>query len=86
MYFVVSGRLDVVVGDQENRVNEMKQGDYFGEASLLSGLPRSASVIASTYCKLYKLSHERLNSVLEIFPDTAKSIQLTTQQAKRKVI
>jgi len=48
MYFVESGTLVVLKGidGDEKPVNEVKQGDYFGELGLVNHMPRAASVQA----------------------------------------
>ncbi|MBE2253986.1 MAG: mechanosensitive ion channel [Myxococcus sp.] len=45
-YVVVSGRVSVRVGQPPREVATLSRGQYFGEMSLLTGAPRSASVVA----------------------------------------
>src|SRR5436190_8389495 len=48
---LVSGALDVFMHDQEsglqNKVNEIRPGESFGEMALFAGVPRIATVIAA---------------------------------------
>jgi CRP-like cAMP-binding protein len=49
LLFVLSGRLQVVDLTEDGReigLNFLVAGDYFGELSIIDGLPRSASVVA----------------------------------------
>jgi CRP-like cAMP-binding protein len=50
MLFVLTGRLQAVDLTEDGRevgLNFLMPGDYFGELSIIDGLPRSASVVAS---------------------------------------
>lgn len=49
LVFVISGRFqvfDITDGGREIGLNILGPGDYFGELSIIDGLPRSASVVA----------------------------------------
>jgi CRP-like cAMP-binding protein len=56
-------------------VGHLREGEFFGEISLLSGRPRSATVTATTACELLELDkptlerlcneHPRVRAVLE---------------------
>ena len=50
LLFVLTGRLQAVDPTEDGRevgLNFLAPGDYFGELSIIDGLPRSASVVAS---------------------------------------
>ncbi|KAM7055420.1 potassium/sodium hyperpolarization-activated cyclic nucleotide-gated channel 3 isoform 3-T3 [Molossus nigricans] len=66
MYFIQHGLLSVLArGTQDTRLTD---GSYFGEICLLTRGRRTASVRADTYCRLYSLSVDHFNAVLEEFP------------------
>ncbi len=58
MYFVKSGTLGVTIVQKKEHlsVGELQPGDYFGEVSLLTGKPRTATVMAKTDCELFVLT------------------------------
>uniref|UniRef100_A0A673LME1 Potassium/sodium hyperpolarization-activated cyclic nucleotide-gated channel 3-like n=1 Tax=Sinocyclocheilus rhinocerous TaxID=307959 RepID=A0A673LME1_9TELE len=66
MYFIQHGRVSVLTrGSKETKLSD---GSYFGEICLLTRGRRTASVRADTYCRLYSLSVDSFNEVLEEHP------------------
>lgn len=76
MYFIQRGSVEVVSADGEEIFASMKDGDFFGEISLVFSCPRTASIRAKTNCDLFVLSKRDLDHVLLSFPEISKQIQL----------
>ena len=72
-YVVDAGRLAVLVTDGlvERQVAILKPGDLFGEMSLLTGEPRSATVRALDDSRLVAVGSSGLRGALERSPDLA---------------
>ncbi|XP_061102958.1 potassium/sodium hyperpolarization-activated cyclic nucleotide-gated channel 3 [Conger conger] len=66
MYFIQHGVVSVLT--KGNKETKLSDGSYFGEICLLTRGRRTASVRADTYCRLYSLSVDNFNEVLEEFP------------------
>ncbi|KAG7254063.1 hypothetical protein CRUP_011214 [Coryphaenoides rupestris] len=66
MYFVQHGSLTVL--PRGGKEVQLSDGAYFGEICLLTAGRRTASVRADTYCRLYSLSVDSFNDVLEEHP------------------
>ncbi|XP_031704344.1 potassium/sodium hyperpolarization-activated cyclic nucleotide-gated channel 1 [Anarrhichthys ocellatus] len=66
MYFIQHGVVGVLTKD--NKETKLSDGCYFGEICLLTLGRRTASVRADTYCRLYSLSVDNFNEVLEEYP------------------
>ncbi len=67
LFFVREGALEVRVANAAGvdvAVNQLGAGDLFGEMSLLTGEPRSASIVALTDAALYELRKEDLSPLL----------------------
>ncbi|KAE9010718.1 hypothetical protein PF011_g9702 [Phytophthora fragariae] len=69
IYIVHSGVLAIVV--QSVTVRDIRKGSCFGELSLFSSLPRTATVMSMTYVILYKLSRFHCDRLLEGYPESA---------------
>src|SRR5579863_48145 len=66
VYIVLAGRVGVVTADAEGRqriVNQIGVGETVGEMAMLSGEPRSATVIAMRDCELVRLSKESFDRI-----------------------
>jgi putative ABC transport system ATP-binding protein len=67
-YLIRRGIAEVVREDGEpggHHIRTMKPGDFFGEMALLTGQPRSATVIARAPMELYALSKADFHAALE---------------------
>lgn len=69
MYFISRGTVEVVSGDGKTVFATLRDGAFFGEIALLFAERRTASVKALTYCDLFCLKKEDLQSVLKDYPD-----------------
>jgi putative ABC transport system ATP-binding protein len=65
-YLIRRGSVDVLIEDDRGRrvVATLNEGNFFGEAALLTGNPRNASVITKIDTVLYALGKDDFNSVL----------------------
>jgi serine/threonine protein phosphatase PrpC len=63
MFIILSGRADVY--KQEQHINELGPGDFFGELSLIDDVMRSATVIARDAMTLLVIQRKRLFGLLE---------------------
>lgn len=66
LYIIVDGRVSIRknIGGEDCEVATMSNGECLGEMALLSGAPRSATVIAATSLTLLKLTRQRFDVLL----------------------
>ena len=77
MYVIVSGEVKVYTrssGGDGNSVYLAKlgAGDFFGEVSVLTGKPRTATITASQPTELLRLDKEKLDNALSTYPGIRK--------------
>jgi CRP-like cAMP-binding protein len=71
LFVLVSGAVKVFVrnpGGRNFAVAELREGDFFGEISSLSGRPRSATVVAAAPCELLELDASTLDGIARTHP------------------
>jgi len=71
---VVVAKAAQEVGTERLQLATLGEGDYFGEMSLLTGEPRSATVTAEGPCEAFVLRREDLAPILERDPSVAETL------------
>ncbi len=76
MFVMIDGTAEVLVHREEveTRVAELRQGDQFGEMSLLTGEQRSATVRALTDCETVEIDKAALAPVLQDNPELLQGL------------
>ncbi len=78
LFVVAEGLLEVRVrfddDGPERKVAQIGPGDFFGEMSLLTGAPRSATVVTLTESVIYKIEKVHLEPILKARPLIAESL------------
>jgi CRP-like cAMP-binding protein len=58
----------------QRTVNHLKENDFFGEMSLLTGQPRSATVVAEEETEVLQISKSALKPIFESNPELVRAI------------
>jgi acetate kinase len=77
---VVEGESEAVITSKTGeriRLGGHKKGDFLGEASLLTGEPTNADVIALTECKLLLIPQTAFSTILAVNPDAVRVMAKT---------
>lgn len=78
LYLITKGEAEVRVTVDGSKTSEkvatLSAGDFFGEMGLMTGEPRSATVIALTDIECYRLDKETFQSILKSRPEIAEDI------------
>lgn len=62
-------------GGEPVLVRRMTDGDFFGEISILSGKPRTATVTAATACELLELDRSTLDGITARYPHVRQVLE-----------
>jgi len=71
MYTLSSGTVKAFKKDASGRqveIGQLEEGSFFGEVSILTNKPRTATIVASTPCELLELDRPTLNSIVQNHP------------------
>ena len=74
-YLIAEGEAEV--RHEGNAIATLHAGDFFGEMSLIDGLPRSADVVACTPMELIVFDPREFSSLLNDYPTVSKRILRT---------
>lgn len=89
IFLIKNGRVKLITktpdGDEVD-IGFLKEFDFFGEVSLLMGVPTTCSVIAETEVRLMKLSKENFNWLLDEFPFIRKRLRMFVEERAENTI
>jgi len=77
LYVITRGAAEVRVsidGNLSERLATLSEGEFFGEMGMMTGEPRSATVIALTDVECYRVDKESFDEILRERPEIAESI------------
>jgi small-conductance mechanosensitive channel/CRP-like cAMP-binding protein len=85
MFVIHKGSVEVQTVDEDGRkqvVNTLREGDFFGEMGLLTGEPRSATVIAREETQVLQIGKFSLKPILDNNPGLIKELSRTIEERR----
>jgi CRP-like cAMP-binding protein len=74
MFIVSRGRVKVVFEESRREIATLDRGDYFGEMSMLTGEPRTASVVAEGDTAVLEIDAEVFRQLAEANPPAVEQV------------
>ena len=76
MFVINRGSVQVQVpdGSSHRTINELRENDFFGEMSLLTGQPRTATVVAAEETEVLQIRKAAIKPIFEANPELVSSI------------
>lgn len=84
IYFVSQGSLDIMTPDDEV-VESLHSGDYFGHMSLVMNEKRTASAIATDYCEVFVLGRDEFERIRNDYPELREIMKKMSTDASEKL-
>jgi small-conductance mechanosensitive channel len=88
MFVIVRGSVKVQIPENGHpkTVNTLKENDFFGEMSLLTGQPRSATVVASEETEVVQIRKQALKPIFESNPQLVSAICEIVEERKEVLV
>jgi cAMP-dependent protein kinase regulator len=83
LFLVTTGAVKAWMRNREGRhvlVRRLGEGDFFGEISVLTGSPRTATVVASSPCEVLELDRPTLDGITRAHPRVREVLQRFYEQ------
>ena len=71
-FILLEGEADVTKGDRS--INTMREGDFFGEVALVTKMPRTASVTATTDVRVLVITERDFGGLLKRSPEVGRGV------------
>ena len=71
-FVLLDGEAEVTKGGK--RINTMKKGDFFGEIALVTKMPRTASVTATTDVEVLVITERDFGALLKRSPEVGRGV------------
>jgi CRP-like cAMP-binding protein len=71
-FVLLEGEAEVTKGDR--RINIMRNGDFFGEVALVTKMPRTASVKATTDVRVLVITERDFGALLKRSPEVGRCV------------
>jgi ATP-binding cassette subfamily B protein len=81
-YLIVRGTMEVVrlQDGEEQQIDSLQDGDYFGEIALLAQVPRTATVRAHTPSLLLTLTRDQFNGLMSAAPEVRRMMDQVVRE------
>jgi ATP-binding cassette, subfamily B, bacterial len=87
-YIIARGKVEVWRTEEQSgntkRVAVLQDGDFFGEITLITGFPRTATVRAMTVCTCISLERGQFNRMMDRFPELQRQLSDIAVQRLRE--
>jgi CRP-like cAMP-binding protein len=71
-FVLLEGEADVTKGDRS--INRLSEGDFFGEIALVTHMPRTASVTATSDVRVLVVTERDFNALLKRAPEVSRGV------------
>ncbi|MBX7195883.1 MAG: mechanosensitive ion channel family protein [Sandaracinaceae bacterium] len=85
MHVILDGEVSVLGGDANRELFRLEAGDFFGEMSLITGAPRTATVVTARETRTFVIDEPSFRSMLERHPEVAEALSEVLSQRQSEL-
>lgn len=86
LYFIVKGRVNFVIDDEECVFKQWPQGSYFGEMEIIMYKKRMCTAKAAVDCDLFTLNKKFYSSIiLNDYPEVHKKLKEVAIEREKRI-
>lgn len=74
MHVILDGEVAVLGGEENRELFRLQAGDFFGEMSLITGAPRTATVMTIREARTFVIDEPNFRTMLERHPEVAEAL------------
>lgn len=82
LYFISRGQVSIYLDEHPEAVAQLDAGAIFGEMSVLTDEPRSATVKTEAYCQFFTLDRTTLDAIAAKYPGVQEHLETLAQKRK----
>ena len=88
MFVIHRGAVEIKIKEDgaQKTVNTLREGDFFGEMSLFTGEPRTATVVAKDETEVLQIKKETLKPVFEDNPNLVKALSDIIEERRKLIV
>lgn len=73
MYFIEHGGVSILAPSGKT-IAHLRDGDFFGEMALITNEKRNATVVATTFCDVYRLTRDDFEEAIVGYPEVYEQL------------
>ncbi len=86
IYFITKGTVEIVLMNSNEFIDQLGEGEYFGDISLILGENRTASVRTISYCDLFVLTEKDFNHIKSKYPEFKEVLKKSAAEKSEKML
>ena len=85
IYFITKGKVEIIIANSNEFIDQLGEGEYFGDISLVLKEKRTASVRTISYCDLFVLTEKDFIHIKNKYPEFKEVLKQSAAHKSEKM-